>query len=219
MGTNVGRTFKRSRIGMGTSLLTAFVIVGCDLFSVRMRAHAGIRILPALLALVTYGLAAGWDRPSMGLRLRPLQSWTYWAKATVVMGAIVLLFSLLVVGGFALLGHEPRVAGFSTPSQFWWWVPRACLLYPIVEEYVYRFVLCTPIPAAAGKWGTILLSGVVFAALHFVGGNPSPDNFIAGYLLGWAYLKSESIVVPVCLHSLGNLCVGLFYLALCYWQP
>ena len=58
-----------------------------------------------------------------------------------------------------------------------------------------------------GPWGTIFLSGCAFGALHFLYGNPAPDNFIAGYFLAWAYLKSGSVVVPIVLHSLGNLFV------------
>jgi len=53
---------------------------------------------------------------------------------------------------------------------------------------------------------------MLFAALHFLGGNPGPDNFIAGYILAWSYLKSESIAIPVLLHSLGNFFVYLFLL-------
>ena len=46
-----------------------------------------------------------------------------------------------------------------------------------------------------------------FAALHVAYGNPSPENLVGGFLLGWVYLKSETILLPVLLHSLGNLLV------------
>ncbi len=29
---------------------------------------------------------------------------------------------------------------------------------------------------------------------------------VGGFFLAWAYLKSESLAVPVLLHGLGNLC-------------
>ena len=64
-----------------------------------------------------------------------------------------------------------------------------------------------------GKWPTIIASGLVFAALHFRFGVASPDNAIAGFVLAWAYIKSESILVPITLHALGNLAVGLYMLA------
>ena len=47
---------------------------------------------------------------------------------------------------------------------------------------------------------------------------PGPDNLIAGFFLAWAFLKSGSIIVPLALHALGNLCalvswVGMWW----YW--
>jgi membrane protease YdiL (CAAX protease family) len=48
---------------------------------------------------------------------------------------------------------------------------------------------------------------LAFGGLHVAYGNPSPENLVGCLFLAWAYLKSESIVVPVVLHGLGNLCV------------
>ena len=63
----------------------------------------------------------------------------------------------------------------------------------------------------------IAASGVIFAALHFVYGNPSPENAVGGLFLAWAYLKSETIVVPVLLHALGNsLVLAVQVAAWCY---
>jgi membrane protease YdiL (CAAX protease family) len=81
------------------------------------------------------------------------------------------------------------------------------VIAPLVEESIYRLVLCFPTTAAIGSTGTIILSGTIFAGLHFVYGNPSPDNCLAGYVLTWAYLKSGSLLVPITLHSFGN-CVA-----------
>jgi membrane protease YdiL (CAAX protease family) len=78
---------------------------------------------------------------------------------------------------------------------------------------LYRLVLCVALVGIAGQRWTILLSGALFAAMHFIYGNPSPDNFIAGYFLAWAFLKSGSILTPIVLHSLGNACVLALSLA------
>ena len=50
-------------------------------------------------------------------------------------------------------------------------------------------------------------SGLLFGGLHVLYGNPGPDNLVAGFFLAWAILKSGSILVPLALHALGNLCV------------
>jgi len=88
-----------------------------------------------------------------------------------------------------------------------------CVLAPILEEGLYRLVLCASLVPLVGPRWTIFLSGALFAALHFVGSNPGLDNFIAGYFLAWVYLKSGSIVTPIVLHSLGNLCVVAMHVA------
>jgi membrane protease YdiL (CAAX protease family) len=88
-----------------------------------------------------------------------------------------------------------------------------CISAPILEEALYRLVLCVALVRIAGPRWTIFASGAMFAALHFVWGNASPDNFIAGYFLAWVFLKSGSILTPLVLHSLGNLCVLGFYVA------
>ncbi|GEM_PF-294235 len=82
-----------------------------------------------------------------------------------------------------------------------------CVQSPLLEETIYRVVLCVSAINILGRTRTVLLSGVLFAALHFVYGNPSPDNALAGFVLGWAHLKSETIVVPVLMHAGGNLAV------------
>jgi membrane protease YdiL (CAAX protease family) len=94
----------------------------------------------------------------------------------------------------------PRIAPDQAISRF----VDMCVIAPVVEESIYRLVLCFPTTATIGSTGAIILSGATFAGLHFAYGNPSPDNFVAGYILAWAYLKSGSIMVPITLHSLGN---------------
>jgi membrane protease YdiL (CAAX protease family) len=55
------------------------------------------------------------------------------------------------------------------------------------------------------------------AILHVLYGNAGPDNLIAGFFLAWAYLKSGTILVPVVLHSLGNVGVLLARSGAWYW--
>jgi membrane protease YdiL (CAAX protease family) len=103
------------------------------------------------------------------------------------------------------------------PSEIWPWLYYACINAPILEEVVYRFILCVPATALARPLGAIVLSGAAFAALHVATGVASPDNLIAGYILAWAYLKSGSLFVPVTLHLLGNSCVLIVEVAAWHW--
>ena len=61
------------------------------------------------------------------------------------------------------------------------------------------------------------MSGLIFAVLHAVYGNASPENLLGGFILMWVFLKSETIIVPIALHSLGNFCAFAFQVAYFYW--
>jgi membrane protease YdiL (CAAX protease family) len=88
---------------------------------------------------------------------------------------------------------------------------------PIFEEVIYRLILCAPLAAWRRPWWGVVLSGLTFAALHMLYGNPSPENLFGGLFLAWAFLQSGSLLVPVLLHSLGNLCVLAGQIAAWYW--
>ncbi|HEX4143946.1 MAG TPA: type II CAAX endopeptidase family protein [Pirellulales bacterium] len=168
--------------------------------------YLGWRLLLALAAVGSFRFLLKVDRPSLGLRLAPVQGWAYWVRATgwiaLAMGAVLLLAGLAI-----FVGWEVPIRRRS-PNQLGSAILQACVLAPLVEETIYRMVLCSPLVGCFGPTVTIGLSGVAFALLHVLYGNPGPDNVFAGFVLGWAYLKSGSISLPIILHSLGNL-VGI----------
>jgi membrane protease YdiL (CAAX protease family) len=87
----------------------------------------------------------------------------------------------------------------------------------LLEEVVYRALLTAAVFPLAGQRGTIVVSGIVFASIHLIGGNPGPDNQIAGFLLEWAFLRSGTILVPVALHAAGNLIALGLHVAAWRW--
>jgi len=52
---------------------------------------------------------------------------------------------------------------------------RHCSLF---EEVTYRLVFCPPFAALVGVRSCIALNGLLFAALHILYGNPSPENLV-----------------------------------------
>jgi len=48
-------------------------------------------------------------------------------------------------------------------------------------------------------------------------GNPSPENLLGGFILCWAFLKSQTLVVPLLLHAGGNACAFLANVAYSFW--
>ena len=159
---------------------------------------------------------SGFDRQSLGLVLRPIQGFKYWVKAGIAVGAFVLGFSLLVLAVIKVAGLPFSLRGLSphAASSFAFY---ACLGAPVHEELLYRLVLCLPLVAVAGPKFTIISGGAIFAALHFVYGNPAPTNFIAGFFFCWAYLRSGTLLVPIVFHSIGNAFAVATQLSIWFW--
>ena len=218
----IGSALRRSRRAVVASALIAGAVVGLDLYL----AHSGaarvwIRLGLSAAVVAVFGSLTNWDIASLGLRWRPIQGYAHWVKFTAKLGAVIVFLFMVPALYFLKTGRMragdlvgPRL--FAEPSDFWSWAPGALLWAPISEEAIYRLVLCVAAAALVGRRATIVVSGCVFAALHVAYGNVGPDNAIAGFILGWAFLESRTIVVPVALHSLGNLVVGGYQLALCY---
>jgi membrane protease YdiL (CAAX protease family) len=204
LGYALQRPLAKAWFGVGIALIA----IGTDFFfeSFRLRSLViGVSVIILLL------LAQG-DRASLGLVVRWRPNLRYWVKGALGIGGAVAGFC--IVAGFLLRLIGIRMSIPATPPE------RAlsslvsyCVSAPVLEEALYRLVLCVALVRIAGPWFTIFASGAIFAALHFIWGNASPDNFIAGYFLAWSFLKSGSILTPIVLHSLGNVCVLALYVA------
>jgi len=171
----------------------------------------------ALIALAAYLWLVNGDLASIGLRFTPVQGWWCWVRASLWIGLAVLACIVVGLGGWVLLGHEVPV--YKTPlidvgPAFL----RMCVFAPVLEETTYRLAVCVPLAVLLGPWWAVVVSGFAFGGLHVAYGNPSPENLLGGFFLAWAYLKSESIAVPVLLHSLGNLFALAAQIGAWYWM-
>jgi membrane protease YdiL (CAAX protease family) len=198
----------RSPFARTLSVVIAAAVLLADYLLLR-EGHVGLeRIAAPVVGLAGLLLLAGRDPHSLGLRLRPERGYLHWAKV----GLVLLLFVGAALGGYFLGAH---LAGreiplfVRNPAGSWHAFRSMCLEAPLVEEAVYRFVLCAALVPVLRGWSTVLVSGFAFAGLHFLYGNVSPENQIGGFLLAWAYLRSGSVVVPLAFHSIGNLVVLL----------
>jgi len=169
------------------------------------------RILLAVGALVFYIRLGKFAWPELGLQLRPEPGWCFWIKVSLFTALILFVATLIAPSIFATLGFPPEDY-FHTyaPYQFWKRLPITAIFYPLLEEIPYRFVICVAAIGFCGRGKTIFISGALFAALHFIYDNPRPDNFISGFFLAWVFIKSRSLMLPILLHSLGNIGVLLF---------
>lgn len=157
--------------------------------------------LLALVGLVTVLCLGNGDLSELGLRTMPVQGCRYWCRLACWFG----LFLAVVLAIFAVVWHTIgwTIPIYCTPPNFEVFV-HMCVMAPVSEEIIFRALLTLAILPTCGERGTIAVSGIVFAAIHVLGRNASPENQIAGFLLAWAFLKSGTIWVPIAMHSFGN---------------
>ena len=213
----------RSLTGSNRRLISAVVVgawaVAADFAVVRWAVYPlalEARWAVGLVTLAVYAALADGDVGSLGLVASPAQGWMYWVRTGLGIGLAVAALVLAaggiwVASGLALplVAIGPTEAG----AAFWWMVVSA----PLKEEAIYRVALCVPICAWIGPRAAVAASGLVFAALHVAYGNPSPENLVGGFFLAWAYLKSGTVLTPILLHALGNLCALAARIGYWYW--
>jgi membrane protease YdiL (CAAX protease family) len=222
MKTCIGSGFGHSRKRRLIAVAVGILIAGLDLAVFRwglVDSPSECRGTLAVLAVAIYASLADGDARSLGLRLSPIQGWWYWVRAGLAIGFVIGLLVIIGWGAWRLSGRElPAYASHVDPpdrlvNRFLF----MCVFTPVLEEAIYRFALCVPM-APFGPWKAILLSGFLFGLLHVVYGNPSPENLFGGFFIAWAFLKSESMLLPVLLHSLGNVVALGSQVATWYWQ-
>jgi len=217
METPIAARLRESHTRSWLALIIAMgVLIGDFVTCSLVRAPQWPRLLLAAVGAFVVAYLSGGDRKTLGLIPRPVQGYRYWLKAGLLIGVSVLGFCLLAAAVLQTAGWSvplPMLSPQEAPS----FAIMACVKAPLLEEVLYRFVLCLPLVAIAGPKYTVAVGGTTFAALHFAYGNPAPDNFIAGFFLCWAYLKSGSLLVPLLFHSIGNAFVMMAHLANWYW--
>ena len=140
--------------------------------------------------------------PALGLRPTPIQGWIYWCRLALWFAVVIGISAALCTWTWVTCGWELPI--HRTPPSVHALI-HMCLDAPVSEEIIFRALLTLAVLPTLGERGTIIFGGLVFAALHVLHGNPGPDNQIAGFMLGWAFLKSGTILVPLAMHSTGNL--------------
>lgn len=78
-----------------------------------------------------------------------------------------------------------------------------CILAPIYEEMLFRGILLRRFTLRWSPQKSIIISSIIFGIIHL-----NPINvvfaFALGCVLGYAYLKTKNIMIPMLLHSFNN---------------
>lgn len=194
------------------SLFVGFATVALDWRLIWLdryqESHEGRWALALLGCLLQLRLADG-DIASIGL-VAPVGGWRRWFRVAGCLLIVAVTLGAMVFATWAL-SDKPLPKPLLTKHTLLPALVPMCILYPILEETIYRAVLCVGVAVIFGDRWAIVASGVSFALLHVLYGNPSPENLLGGFVLAWAFLRSGSLWVPLLLHAGGNALVWLAY--------
>ena len=79
---------------------------------------------------------------------------------------------------------------------------------PIIEEIIFRGMLLSILRRSLSKWPAIVISALIFSAIHLVDPNAIavvPGLFLLGVALGWVALKRGDLSLAIAMHSGINL--------------
>ena len=74
---------------------------------------------------------------------------------------------------------------------------------PIAEEFIFRGLLLNRLIKKTNKWGGILISSLLFAAVHMQA-EILIATFLFGIIASLIYLKTKNLFVPILIHILHN---------------
>ena len=166
----------------------------------------GIRLI---LGSCTLGLLVrlGISRESLGLVFQPGRSDFRWIGicSLTVLGLYGILSALL------LLFPTELGVDFIDGNGAWRYVWTSLLLAPLAEEILYRGLVVSALREALPRWTVVIASGILFYLLHLAYGKDwRLLHYIpAGMILAWAFLATRKLWVPILLHFLGNVLMGI----------
>jgi len=119
---------------------------------------------------------------------------------------IIILFAVSSALFFALMNHKNEYIGSYNTFYNINLIDllNACLLYPIIEEIIFRSYWLTYLYEKTSFTKSLIISSLGFSLAHFYSEIPLIYPFLLGLFLGWIYLKFKNIYVCIVFHILYN---------------
>ena len=175
-------------------------------------------LISAVTSVITLALFLGfkWCPVSRNyIRTRPWQAmiWTVLLAIGIILPLALLEEQIPESWRTDLIGDELMQMLQSTEGYF-----VVCMLGPLAEEVVFRGAIIRALQGYFGNhnfqfsifnfqfdssFAVVIISALIFAGVHF---NPAqmPHAFIVGCLLGWLFVRTNSIVPGFILHWINN---------------
>lgn len=225
MGSNLQVTSPPSprdtRIGIiiRVSFFVAIVIIGQVLLSGVLLNVLGLVVAGAVVLCVT-GLLANlltmriFDRrplPDIGLQGGPSSIVNFVLGLTFGGGSAILMLIAPLLAGTGHLVNRPQ-PDFAWPSLITY--VFALLIAATGEEMIFRGYAFQLLIEKIGPFATVLPVGVIFGLAHSLNPNATTlgvlNTILWGILLGYAFLRSHDLWLPIGLHYGWNAVLPLF---------
>lgn len=173
-----------------------------------------------ITTIVTNGIGIGYGSHILKANpFKPLEktkfnrNWIWRGFAMMIMANLALGFLVnLLMELFYFLGFYPAptpdfsITHLSFGAAFVEFMTIS-IIGPIMEEMFYRGLVYRSL-SSFNKGFAILFSSLLFGMAHGNLGQAIP-TFGVGIVLAYTYARSDSILVPICLHILNNTCLML----------
>lgn len=126
----------------------------------------------------------------------------------LVAGAILMLVPTLVLTALGIVHWQQGTAGFDTLLR----LTMVSFSVAVAEEFLFRGFIFQRLRKGMGLWPAQLLLAGYFLLTHM--GNPgmtgniqllaSINIFLASILFGFAYIKTNSLIMPIAIHFMAN---------------
>ena len=165
------------------------------------------RVLPTMVLLWFFYRKSEWIIRSFGLNQRP--QWSI----------ILSLYALLMILNFALnaimsaWGSDDSSFQLDPMENGWrglaYGMISACVLAPVMEEFIYRGFLFHTLSRKTGFWIAALLSSLVFAVSHFYDLYGTISVGLCGLATALAYYCTRSLSQAILLHAIYNVSITI----------
>lgn len=128
-----------------------------------------------------------------------------WFNAALILWGVVLVFLIGIV-------IEPLLDIFpdsymellnNAIGQGGWAVATAVIAAPIMEEMLFRGIVLESVRSRFGSCRAILISAAAFGLVHIIP-QQMINAFLVGIVLGFIYVRTESLISVIILHAVNN---------------
>lgn len=95
-----------------------------------------------------------------------------------------------------------------TQTSIYWYI-SASFIGPIIEEFLFRFILIERTKKISGTSFALIVSSILFGLLHFENLQIIISSIIAGLIFGVVYIATKNIWCSIVAHSANNLIVSI----------